>query len=310
MKDSTTGEIWHEYYATFPYFDAEHIRPGCHAQTLLHSKRSDKAIVLVHGLSDSPYTTFAIGLFFHQELGYDVYLPLLQGHGLDKETVRPGIRFSLAEWKKNLRYAVEIAGQGGRRVSVGGFSAGGALAFHYAATADDFAGELYLFAAAFGIYGGRNALLSSFVEKSLRALPRFSARGRLLVGKNPCRYSRIPLPAARELAFLMKENKKLLQRIEKEDSFSQNIFSAWSERDRVIRVDLLRGFSEIFSQGQFVFFAIPAKALVRHTEFVLAEPIYAVDSTPGEPPVEIANPLFAEMMQAISDFENSARPTS
>jgi esterase/lipase len=38
--------------------------------------------VLIHGLTDSPYFMTAIGEYFFGNLGYNVYLPLLQCHGL------------------------------------------------------------------------------------------------------------------------------------------------------------------------------------------------------------------------------------
>ena len=85
------------------YFSGETIRDGCHARKLVHGVEAEKAIVLVHGLSDSPYFLSAVGEFFHFELGYDVYLPLLYGHGLKNPD---GVqKASLEEWKKNVRFA-------------------------------------------------------------------------------------------------------------------------------------------------------------------------------------------------------------
>jgi hypothetical protein len=39
---------------------------------------------------------------------------------------------------------------------------------------------------------------------------------------------------------------------------------------------------------------------------VLNEPVYAIDSQPGEAPLEEANPRFAEMMLAVRRFESAA----
>jgi esterase/lipase len=47
-----------------------------------HEGPTTKAIVLVHGLTVSPYFMTAIGDHFFQNLRYNVYLPLLQCHGL------------------------------------------------------------------------------------------------------------------------------------------------------------------------------------------------------------------------------------
>ncbi len=73
--------IWREYYAEFPCFSDGAVRGGCQPRKMEHDIRAEKAIVLVHGLSDSPHFLRAVGEFFHFKLGYDVYLPLLQGHG-------------------------------------------------------------------------------------------------------------------------------------------------------------------------------------------------------------------------------------
>jgi len=42
---------------------------------------------------------------------------------------------------------------------------------------------------------------------------------------------------------------------------------------------------------------------VSHAGIVLKEPVYAPGSAEGEEPPEAANPNFAEMMSAITDFE-------
>jgi hypothetical protein len=53
----------------------------------------------------------------------------------------------------------------------------------------------------------------------------------------------------------------------------------------------------------FTPFFIPKDVGVSHAGLVLEKPIYAPDAAEGEAPLEAANPKFAEMMAAISDFE-------
>jgi esterase/lipase len=90
-----------------------------------HEGPTTKAIVLVHGLTDSPYFMTAIGDYFFQNLGYNVYLPLLQSHGLKEPKGMEGV--ALDEWKANVNFAVDIAASKAHQVSIGGLSTGGAL---------------------------------------------------------------------------------------------------------------------------------------------------------------------------------------
>ena len=76
------GQEWFDYYERFDYFTHDSVRDGCHPWIFRHATPSDKAIVLVHGLTDSPYFVTAIARHFHAQLGYDVFLPLLHCHGL------------------------------------------------------------------------------------------------------------------------------------------------------------------------------------------------------------------------------------
>ena len=304
MTKLSDDSIWLEYYEAFSYFVPDNVRPLCHPRKFLHSHRSDKAIVLIHGLTDSPYSQSAIALYLHIQLGYDVYLPLLQGHGLKDANGMRGVR--LSAWKENVRFAVEAASQGGRRVSIGGLSTGGALAFHFAATDPKVEGELYLFSGAFGLYGGKCNLLAPLIEGFLKLpfIP-LCTSDHSLIAENPYRYSRVPLIGARELVYLIDENKLLLQKIKKGQAFENRVFSVWSEVDRVVRIDLLAEFDSLVKAGHFVSYVIPRKADVIHACVVLAEAVYASDCSLGDPSIEPANPYFYSMMDSLFRFESS-----
>jgi hypothetical protein len=66
---------WLDYYSQFHYFSAEAVRDDCHPRIMEHEEPTEKSIVLVHGLTDSPYFLTAIGDYFFKNLGYNVYLP-------------------------------------------------------------------------------------------------------------------------------------------------------------------------------------------------------------------------------------------
>lgn len=298
--------LWPEYYRQFPCFSEQTVRAECYPRKFLHAEKSGKAIVLVHGLTDSPFYMHAIAQYFHENLGYDVYLPLLHSHGLkDPEGMAEA---SLEHWKHNVRFALRTAAEGADRVSVGGFSTGGALSYYFGCTDPEVTGDLYLFSAAFGIYGGGYGMFGGMPEFLLRMpVIRFLIKKqplRELVGIHPYRYDQVPLKSAGELARLISENNKLLKL---PDMAAKRIFAAWSEYDRVIDVNRLRYISQLSVGDRFVSFIIPKDARVNHACVVLKEQVYATNCRSGDAALlEEANPYFAEMMAAVARFESAA----
>lgn len=92
----------------------------------MEHSNTDKAIVLIHGLTDSPHFMTEIGQFFHQELGYNVYIPLLHCHGLIEPKGMEDVE--LSEWKANVGHAIKSAAAQCSHISIGGLSTGGTLA--------------------------------------------------------------------------------------------------------------------------------------------------------------------------------------
>ena len=100
---------WLDYYKQFSYFSTEAVRDGCYPRIMEHKETTEKSIVLVHGLSDSPYFMTAIGEYFFNNLKHNVYLPLLHCHGLTKPKGMKNVK--LNEWKANVNFAVRELGQ-------------------------------------------------------------------------------------------------------------------------------------------------------------------------------------------------------
>ncbi len=108
--------------------------------------RYRKGIVLIHGLSDSPYFLRPVARYF-QKRGFLVYGLLLPGHG----TV-PGDLLSVnyKEWIEATEYAMNRLRKQAREVYIGGFSMGGTLSVEYALRHDDVRG-LVLFSPGMGL---------------------------------------------------------------------------------------------------------------------------------------------------------------
>jgi esterase/lipase len=108
--------------------------------------RYEKGILLIHGLSDSPYFLQPIARIL-RERGFLVRSILLPGHG----TV-PGdlLSVSYQEWIRATEYGVDQMKQQVEKLYLGGFSTGGALCIHEALKNRNVQG-LILFAPAVGI---------------------------------------------------------------------------------------------------------------------------------------------------------------
>ncbi len=107
-----------------------------------------RGIVLVHGLSDSPYFMRHLGAFF-QSQGFRVMAVLLPGHGTRSGDLL-GARWS--EWRKAVAYGVDCLAREAEQVYIGGYSAGGALSVLQALHDMRIRG-LFLFAPALKISG-------------------------------------------------------------------------------------------------------------------------------------------------------------
>ncbi|MCP4984804.1 MAG: alpha/beta fold hydrolase [Colwellia sp.] len=93
----------------------------------LAQKDSDKAILLIHGLTDSPYSYHDLAQFFYQQ-GFTVRTLLLPGHGTAPSDL---LDVSYQQWQQASQYAIERTLKDYEQVYLGGFSTGGALIFDY-----------------------------------------------------------------------------------------------------------------------------------------------------------------------------------
>lgn len=293
--------LWPEYYEEFPYFSKDLVRAGCHPRKMVHYTPTGRSVVLVHGLTDSPYFMSAVGHYFYQSLGYSVYIPLLQCHGLIDPRGMAGV--SLSEWKENVRFAMRTAAANGDQVSIGGLSTGGSLCFFMAYSAGEAVADLYLFSPALGLYGGGFEFYGRMQEYLLRMKAvRYFDSSRPLIGPNPYRYARVSWNSAGELALLIRENLRYVNQLRNGQLLPKRTFAAWTEFDRVISLQPLLDLEQIAAGARFISFVLPGSAQVDHASVVLEEPLYALDAKPGDPPLEAANPFFSQMAAAIAKF--------
>ena len=193
------------------YFEGSPVYPGRFTQDWNRSFVLEPAgtpvgvVVLLHGLTDSPYSQRHIGRRY-QERGFLVIAPRLPGHG----TVPAGlVDVQWEDWTAATRLAVREAR---RRVGPGlplhivGFSNGGALAMKYALDAIDDtllprADRIILISPMIGItdmarfagFAGLPAIFPAFAKAAwLSVLPEF----------NPFKYNSFPVNGARQSSLL------------------------------------------------------------------------------------------------------------
>ncbi len=288
---------WTEYYKKFNYFSSNNVREGCYPRVMRHSETPEQSVVLVHGLSDSPYFMTAIGDYFHHTLGYDVYMPLLHCHGLKEPNGMEGVE--LEEWKANVSFAINSAGSRTDQLSVGGLSTGGTLGFYMAATSPKVNGILYLFSAALDLAGGPYGLIGELKERLLRSfLPDLLDKNEPLIGVNPYRYSHIDMDGAQELARLIKETDIITEGFSVANPFPNKIFAAHSECDTTASISGVEDLQKISTGDNFKLFKIGKEFDVPHASVVLKAPIMNNGKV-----LERANPQFQEMLRSFIEFK-------
>lgn len=292
---------WDEYYDKHfsGYKQKSDVRDRCHPQIFKHDDDGNprNAIILVHGLTDSPYFMQDIGEYFCSKMGFDVYIPLLRAHGLKQpEGMKDA---SLVEWRRNVRFAVDAAKQSGGKVSIGGLSTGGTLSVEMALKDEQsIDGGVFLFSAALGLASHTGNLAEIFLRTSLANIFDHIDKSSLinnLPSGNPYRYSKMDIGGARELSKLIKELDLLTDR----DVLNQPLFAAHSEADTTAAIDEIEQLvdrspsAEMFRIGKN--FAIP------HASIGLKNPVLSLNHSPLEP----SNPFFEQMMRSLYVFADN-----
>ena len=90
---------------------------------LVHGAKTRKTVLMIHGLTDSPWYMRELGEILYRQ-GYNVVSVLLPGHGTKPEDLTTATK---AEWRKEVDRGLGIAAGLGEQVSLAGFSTGGAL---------------------------------------------------------------------------------------------------------------------------------------------------------------------------------------
>ena len=292
--------VWTDYYTRFN-IDPELVRKDCEPKIMLQDPPTEKAIILIHGLSDSPFFMEAIGKRFYQ-WGYNVFIPLLDGHGLKNLDKFKG--FKLETWIENVNFAIQEAQNKyqSKIISIGGLSKGGALSiWKILNSPTEINGGIFLFSTALHLAGKVGKLKETLLRTPIIlpiAVFLEDQFGRKLIGEHPYRYSRIDKKGASELSRLIDAIDRQVQKIER-NQINKPIFAVHSESDRVADIQGIEQFIALNNPEKTYFFKILKEFQVSHASVVLEFDVRAKTGFILEP----KNPLFEEMMNLADEFQ-------
>jgi esterase/lipase len=266
------------------------VKLGNEPMIYVHPHPVSHTIILVHGLSDSPYYMQAIAKSFF-DAGTNVILPLMPGHGL-KEPDKAMEDFKLDEkWRTEIDVIYDVASKMASVISLGGFSSGGALCYNKILRDSDMInGGLFLFAAAIDVRLIKGIGQSTFLER-IAKITDGKIQGH---GMDPYKYPKLPFFAAAELGQIINQNRLL----EKDKTITQPVFAAHSINDITAKLDAVKllikehantGMLYILSNGMAHAELPLQEDIILNKNFELGKPAYA-------------NPDFDLMIKSCIDF--------
>ena len=278
---------------THHYLDNEQLKEGNGPRLLFHDTPKEQVIVLTHGLTDCPYYVLDIARRFYAE-GYNVVLPLLDAHGLKNPDKAMEDKNLDQDWRATVDNGVAVAKLLGGRISIGGFSTGGALSLNKILrdpTSID--GKLLLLSGALSIGKtlenvGKITFLQSFLKLSDGEVAG--------IGPNPYKYPEMPSFAGSELVQVINENNDLLR----DKKLQHPVLAAQTIHDETVELSGLtnflehqveRGLAILISEG------VAHDTLTLEFDVIQDETMTGFSIWPSK-----ANPKFDWMMEGILRF--------
>lgn len=217
-KENDISSKYHKKSVGNPYDNGENLNVSFQ----LIPKEIKGGVLLIHGLSDSPYSQRDIAEIFYKK-GYYVLCLRLPGHGTVPHDL---IRYTEIDWYKNVRFGMEKINEEMKKVKnpeiiMGGYSLGGALTLDYVLESlkNDkltMPNKVFLFSPALGIpevakYGNLHSVLSNF--------PYFNkfAWNNISIEFDKYKTRSFPKKAAKSISNVVTKNSKILGKLSKEN---------------------------------------------------------------------------------------------
>jgi len=145
------------------------VSPACATRLMGHGRRTRKAFLLIHGLTNSPMQFEDLGRILHDR-GHTVYIPLMPLHGRVSHDVRELAALTADDLRAFADRSADIAAGLGEEVHVVGVSGGANVAVWLAQNRADLTGRS-LFIAPFFKAAGVPAFVSRILLNAAARLP-------------------------------------------------------------------------------------------------------------------------------------------
>jgi alpha-beta hydrolase superfamily lysophospholipase len=257
-------------------------------------------VVLLHGLSDSPFYLHSIAQAIHAQ-GLNVVVGLLPGHGL-----RTGAEQILhdnelrAIWRGYVDALIKASRPLGQQVIVGGFSTGGALAVDYVLRHPGEIAGLTLFSGALQLADNAESLSKIPFAKWLA---KWMDGDYPEQGENPYKYPDISSHAA---LILMDIIRNIRTGLHDSTGLKMPIFVAHSQADTVTPIEGVRGLLS-FSVAEHTVVEIAESMAVCHAAVPLnAAQVAQIGEADPNPLVPCdspeANPIHPQMIAFLNSY--------
>jgi carboxylesterase len=102
------------------------VNPNAPMRWMAHGQRRGNAIILLHGLTATPYQFYPLGEAYYQR-DYNVFIPLFPAHALQDRLTDEPAHLTAEQLVETLCRALDIAHGLGEKVSIAGLSMGGVV---------------------------------------------------------------------------------------------------------------------------------------------------------------------------------------
>jgi pimeloyl-ACP methyl ester carboxylesterase len=283
---------------------SESLRNDGNAPYILHhNKVTEKVVVLLHGLSDSPFYLGSIAQSLYQQ-GNNVIVVLLPGHGKNHADEDMQDDKLADRWRAHVSEVVEYAASLGEQRYLGGFSTGGALVTEYILQHPKAVKGLMLFSGALALDSSVESMANIWGIQWLAKLLDGEYETK---GPNPYKYPSVARFSAFELTEVIFSVRDL---IEKGASLNLPIFAAHSMADKTTPIIGVKNLIAL-NKGPNSLFEISNDIDVCHADVVinqeqLSDMQYDASLLEDILPCDVpkANPKHADMLVSLTRFLN------
>ena len=254
---------------------------------LAHGAKTRNTVIMIHGLTDSPWYMRKLGEILYRQ-GYNVISLLLPGHGTQPEDLTNATN---EEWRSEVDRGLRMAAGFGERISMAGFSTGGALSLDALRRYPELKlSKLFLFSPAIAINESNQETVAlgcqaPWLTTMIKGPYNEPAD---MVEDNPYRYNKMAINGVCQLYGVIQDNKaERAQILDNLDAAGTSVFAVESDADATVSPAVVTDFMAALRENS-------GSVYIRYP---LAEGIAHASVTRPE-----TNPHFAELGRKLREF--------